>query len=100
MTARATAVAALDTAVTELPRLFALQRYVDLSGVSGTGVVAYGTCYPPTGTVTVCWLGRTTGHSSIGVYDSLDAVRTIHGHHGYTEIVWLSYTGGSATGVT
>ncbi len=74
----------------ELPRLFALRRHVDLGGVSGIGLVAYGTLYPPTGTVTLCWLGRTTGHSSVGVYDSLDAVRTIHGHHGYTEIVWLS----------
>lgn len=73
----------------ELPRLFALYRHVDLSGVSGTGVVAYGTVYPA-GRVTLCWLGRTTGHPSIGVYDALGAVQTIHGHHGHTEVVWLS----------
>jgi hypothetical protein len=77
----------------ELPRLFALRRHVDLGGVSGTGLVAYGTCYPPNGTVTLCWLGRTTGHCTVGVYDSIEAVRTIHGHHGYTDIVWLSAVG-------
>lgn len=80
----------IATRAAELPKLFALRRHVDLGGVSGTGLVAYGTLYPPTGTVTLCWLGRTTGHSSVGVYHSIDAVRTIHGHHGYTEIIWLS----------
>lgn len=78
------------TTVEELPRLFALRRHLDLGGVSGTGLVAYGTLYPPAGAVTLCWLGRTTGHPSIGVYDSVTAVKTIHGHHGYTELIWLS----------
>ncbi|MGH3646655.1 MAG: hypothetical protein ACRDTM_05715 [Micromonosporaceae bacterium] len=80
-------------ATAELPRLFALYRHLDLSGVSGTGVVAYGTVYP-SGRVTLCWLGRTTGHPSVGVYDALSAVTAIHGHHGHTEIVWLSPANG------
>lgn len=76
------------------PRLFALYRHHDVSGVSGTGLVAYGTTYPPPGAVTIYWLGRTTGHPSIGVYDSLAAVEAIHGHHGHTEVVWLTPAGG------
>jgi hypothetical protein len=87
---RASTVDKVGALVAELPRLFALRRHVDLGGVSGTGLVAYGTLYPPTGTVTLCWLGHTTGHRSVGVYDSIEAVRAIHGHHGYTEIVWLT----------
>jgi hypothetical protein len=71
----------------KVPRTFALKRHLDRSGVSGTGIVAYGTQYPPTGLVTLAWLGHTTGHESLGVYESLAAVEAIHGHHGYTEII-------------
>jgi len=70
--------------------LCACARRGVLSGVSGTGVVAYGTQYPPSGLVTLAWLGHTTGHHSLGVYQSLAAVEAIHGHHGYTEIIWLT----------
>ncbi|MGY0231274.1 hypothetical protein [Longispora urticae] len=74
----------------DLPRVFALDRHIDVSGVSGTGVVAFGTWYPVTEAVTISWLGESTGHLSVGVYDSLEAVTAIHCHSGATELVWLT----------
>ncbi|MGH3450224.1 MAG: hypothetical protein ACRDQW_05745 [Haloechinothrix sp.] len=46
--------------------------------------------YYPSGWVTLCWLGRTSGHPNVGVYAALGVVTAIHRHHGHTEIVWLS----------
>ncbi len=85
-----------STGVAAMPRMFALWRHHDVSGISGTGVVAYGTQYPPSGAVTLAWLGHTSGHRSIAIYDGIAAVRAIHGHHGQTEIVWITgaYGGG------
>ncbi|MGH3658031.1 MAG: hypothetical protein ACRDUA_15360 [Micromonosporaceae bacterium] len=92
-----------------MPRLFALRRHVDFSGVSGTGIVAYGTQYPPDGAVTVAWLGRTTGHPSMGIYPSLTAVTAIHGHDGGTDLpmmtgssetAWLNVFGSNLAAIT
>ncbi|HEY9409607.1 MAG TPA: hypothetical protein VIP77_08520 [Jiangellaceae bacterium] len=69
-----------------LPRRFALQRRIDLSGVSGTGLVAYGTVYP-TGQTTLAWCAGDV--PSIGVYASAEHVEKIHGHDGATVIVWI-----------
>ena len=66
-----------------LPRRFALQRRLDISGVSGTGLVAYGTLYP-TGRVTLAWCAGDV--ASVTVYDSHEH---IHGHGGATELVWI-----------
>lgn len=69
-----------------LPRRFALQRSLDASGVSGTGLVAYGTVYP-TGRTTLFWCsGEIT---SVTVYDSPEQVEQIHGHNGSTILVWI-----------
>src|SRR5690625_1707391 len=64
-------------------RTFHLQRDEDETGVSGTGVVANGVIFPD-GTVAMRWA---TATSSTAVYDSIDAVRAIHGHSGKTAIV-------------
>lgn len=66
-------------------RRFQLQRDVDVSGVSGTGVVALGVAFPD-GTCVVRWLGE---RQSTVVWPSVEDVEVIHGHGGATRIVWL-----------
>jgi len=70
----------------ELPRRFALQRNVDVAGVSGTGVVALGVEFPDGKTIVRFIVGE---HRQVAVWDSMDAVRAIHGHGGHTEVVWI-----------
>ena len=68
------------------PRCFQLMRHVDVSGVSGTGVVAEGVEWSD-GTVTLHWGGR---YPTTTVWqDGIDALLTIHGHNGATTIRWL-----------
>lgn len=69
-----------------LPRRFALHRRLDVSGVSGTGVVAFGTTYP-TGRTTLAWCAGEI--ASVTVYDSPEQVERIHGHSGKTTLVWI-----------
>lgn len=67
-------------------RKFALYRHDDSSGVSGTGVVAYGVKFPqPNGKCVVAWI---TDVSSVSVYDSISDVQAVHGHEGGTEVIW------------
>lgn len=56
--------------------VFRINRRVDISGVSGTGVVAFGTEYP-NGKVTLSW---NTKFKSVAVYDSMQDVIEIHCH--------------------
>jgi hypothetical protein len=70
---------------TTLPRRFALNRVVDETGISGTGLVAFGVNFPD-GTAVIRW---NTAHTSTAVYGSMEDVEAIHGHGGLTEIVWL-----------
>lgn len=65
-------------------RTFVLQRDVDVSGVSGTGVVAEGVEFSD-GSAVVHWLGE---HSSTVVWPSIESVERIHGHGGATRIVF------------
>lgn len=66
-------------------RTFSLQRDEDVSGVSGTGVVAEGVEFSD-GTVALRW---TAGeHGSTVVWDSIEPVVLIHGHDGRTSVVW------------
>ena len=60
----------------EIITVFRINRKVDVSGVSGTGVVAFGTVYP-NGKVTLCW---NTKFNSVAVYDSMEDVVEIHCH--------------------
>lgn len=65
--------------------LFHLVRKQDVSGVSGTGVVALGTRYP-NGKCTISWLHEI---SCIGVYDDIEQLVAIHGHGGNTTVQFL-----------
>ena len=64
-------------------KVFQLHRDVDVSGVSGTGVVADGVEWPD-GTCTIRWRGQ---RQSTVNWNSLDDVIAIHGHGGATRIV-------------
>ncbi len=61
-------------------RTFNLQRDDDETGISGTGVVAQGVEFDD-GSVAMKWL---TATSSLGYYESIDELVTIHGHGGRT----------------
>lgn len=65
------------------PRVYKLIRNKDISGVSGTGLVAWATEYP-NGMTTVCWAGAI---ESVVVYRTLADAIKIHGHEGATEFV-------------
>lgn len=60
-----------------------LERDEDVSGVSGTGVVAYGALFPD-GSVVLRW--DTVVRSTV-LYDSLQDVERIVSHGGKTRIV-------------
>lgn len=65
---------------------FVLRRTEDVTGVSGTGIVADGVIFPG-GTKTVTrWRGGTTGVAQTCVWDSIQDVKTVHGHNGATQI--------------
>ncbi|MCC6175207.1 MAG: hypothetical protein IT305_07895 [Chloroflexi bacterium] len=63
------------------PRLFTLIRYIDESGVSGTGRVLDGVIFH-TGQVVVCWRTdinpESVGYSSIAIYPSWEAFLQVH----------------------
>lgn len=62
---------------------FYLQRVEDESGVSGTGVVAGGVVFPSDKVV----LDWQTFHTSLCIYQNLNDVEAIHGHHGKTLVI-------------
>ena len=66
-------------------KFFQLQRDVDVSGVSGTGIVADGVVFPR-GTTIIEWRGEL---SSTAIYKSIEDLEAIHGHNGATKIVWV-----------
>lgn len=59
-------------------------RHEDVTGISGTGVIAEGTQYE-SGKCTLAWL---TEYKSIGVYDSMEELKAIHCHGGKTDVVF------------
>lgn len=61
-------------------RTFVLVRDTDVSGVSGTGVVAEGVVFSD-GRVALRW---TSAYRSTAVYDSLEDAQAVHGHNGST----------------
>lgn len=69
-------------------RRFTLVRDEDVSGVSGTGVVAEGVEFT-NGKVVVRWLSE---RASTVVWDTLADAEAIHGHGGKTKVVWLDNT--------
>jgi hypothetical protein len=66
-------------------RRFVLRRSEDVSGISGTGIVAEGAQFAG-GKCAVAWCGPAC---SVGVYDDITSVEAIHGHGGRTVIEWL-----------
>ena len=68
-------------------RRFVLQRDVDHTGVSGTGVVAEGVEFS-TGVVALVWLSAWP--TSVVFHDrGMESVEAVHGHNGATRIVFL-----------
>ena len=67
-----------------IPRIFHLQRDLDITGVSGSGRVADGVLWPD-GTVTVRWRGD---KPSTAMWGSLEHAQAVHGHGGATRIVF------------
>jgi hypothetical protein len=63
-------------------RTFKLVRTEDVTGVSGTGVVAEGVVFED-GSAAMRWKTET---ASTAVYDSIEDVERIHGHGGSTKV--------------
>lgn len=66
-------------------RRFYLVRAEDVSGVSGTGVVAEGVEFR-SGKAVLTWLSE---FGTVSVFDSVDDIVSVHGHEGRTWIQWL-----------
>jgi hypothetical protein len=65
------------------PYLFVLDRSEDVTGVSGTGVVAEGIQFSD-GSCALRWcVGE---HRSTVIWSSIEAVKAIHGHDGKTVV--------------
>lgn len=73
------------TASVPHPQRFYLRRFEDVSGVSGTGVVAEGVQFTD-GAAAVRWLGD---WPSTCAWASVTAVEKVHGHKGLTRVDWL-----------
>jgi len=69
------------------PRRFQLVRSRDVSGVSGTGIVADGVQFPD-GAVAIRWRGE---HPSTVCWNGLADARVVHGHDGLTTFEWLDH---------
>lgn len=67
-------------------RRFVLYRLKDVTGVSGTGVVAYG-CEFPDGTAVVRWCVGAA--RSTVVWDSIADAIAVHGHDGATIVTYV-----------
>jgi hypothetical protein len=65
-------------------RLFTLERTEDVSGTSGTGVVAEGVEFSD-GSCVLHWLSQ---YKSIELCDNLHTLIQIHGHEGRTKVVF------------
>lgn len=66
-------------------RRFILLRHDDVTGVSGTGIVAEGVVFSD-GAVAVRWPSDTPCTSA---WEDVNHVRIIHGHSGRTVVRWL-----------
>ncbi len=67
-------------------KTFELHRDQDITGISGTGVVAEGVEFSD-GTVSIRWLSGEF-HSTVHWDQGMTAVKAIHGHGGATRVVW------------
>ena len=79
------------TAITSMRR-FELHRDEDVSGVSGTGVVAEGVAFSNGGPVALRWTSEWP--TSVVFHDrGTESLEAVHGHNGRTRIVWLDAEG-------
>ena len=65
-------------------RTFHVYREEDVSGVSGTGVIAEGVLFS-NGKVVVNWISM---HKITEFSDSMAEWQAVHGHEGKTQVVW------------
>jgi hypothetical protein len=82
----------VDEHTSELRR-FLLVRNEDVSGVSGTGVIADGTLHASTGQATVVFRIREDAGPGVRSHysypEGMDTVEKIHGYDGLTQVVWI-----------
>jgi hypothetical protein len=62
---------------------FYLMRKKDVSGISGTGLVARGVILP-SHRVIMEWI---MPHETLGIYDNIGQVQAIHGHGDATKVI-------------
>ena len=77
-------------------RPFSLKRLEDETGVSGTGMVAYGAVLP-SGKVIIEW---TTENKTIEMFKDIDEMIRLHGHGGKTQIEYTKEVSGSIKSFT
>jgi hypothetical protein len=74
----------------QVPRAFVLQRDEDETGISGTGIVAWGVEFPD-GVVALRWSSQWP--TSVVFHErGMEGVEAIHGHGGRTKVVWVGPT--------
>lgn len=71
------------------PRVFALRRDRDPTGISGTGTVALAAEFFPDHPIALCWPGQASGHTTLTCMPSLQAVLDIHAHAGASHLIEL-----------
>ncbi len=67
-------------------RRFVLVRREDVTGVSGTGIVAEGVEFSD-GRIAMQW--TTNGVHAIVIHENLDALLSVHGHNGRTTVQFV-----------
>lgn len=66
-------------------RNFILDRKQDITGISGTGIIAYGVQWTPGGLCDMYWLGTKT----TGQYPSIDSIKSTHCYNNNASVIWL-----------
>ncbi len=66
-------------------RCFILDRNTDITGISGTGIIAYGVEWEPDGHCDLYWLRTKT----TGQYPSVESVKAIHCYNDNARVVWV-----------
>lgn len=70
-------------------RRFILYRDEDVSGVSGTGIVAEGIVFAK-GSAALTWYSASP---SVNIYNTVEDVMTVHCHEGKTRFFWIDQDG-------
>lgn len=66
-------------------RRFILDRSQDITGISGTGVIAYGIEWLPDGPCDLFWLRTKT----TGQYPSIKSLQSIHCYNDNAKVIWV-----------